>query len=198
MLTAGRPRGRRPGNRDTRGDILAAARELFAGEGFDPVSLRGIARRAEVDPALVHHYFHSKAALFVEAMGPLADVEATRTEALACPPAALGDLLARRLIRACDDTAASAPLAELLVAGQPALGTLKGVQEYTAAELYAPLAAHLGHADAALRGQLAAGVALGVWVQRAVLDLRPLSATPVRSLVEATAPIFQHLVVEPW
>jgi len=33
------------------------------------VSMRAIARRAGVDPALVHHYFHDKAALFVETMG---------------------------------------------------------------------------------------------------------------------------------
>ena len=61
------PRGRRPAGEDTRGAILEAAREQFAEHGYDRTSLRGIARGAEVDPRLVHHYFEGgKAELFAE------------------------------------------------------------------------------------------------------------------------------------
>ncbi|MFC7646873.1 helix-turn-helix domain-containing protein [Streptosporangium lutulentum] len=38
--------GRRPGTADTRGQILAAARETFSEKGFDKATIRGIARRA--------------------------------------------------------------------------------------------------------------------------------------------------------
>jgi AcrR family transcriptional regulator len=60
--------GRRPGRRDTRAEILAAARAAFVEEGDERPSLRGIARRAGVDPALVHHYLKGKADLFTEAL----------------------------------------------------------------------------------------------------------------------------------
>jgi AcrR family transcriptional regulator len=60
--------GRRPGNADTRGDIVEAAKRVFAAKGYDGTSLRAIAREAAVDPALVHHYFDGKASLFVAAM----------------------------------------------------------------------------------------------------------------------------------
>src|SRR3989442_1811265 len=60
--------GRRPGRRDTRAEILAAAREAFVEEGYVRPSLRSIARRAGVDPALVHHYFKGKPDLFTEAL----------------------------------------------------------------------------------------------------------------------------------
>jgi AcrR family transcriptional regulator len=60
------PAGRRPGGPDTRTEILDAAREAFEDEGYERASIRGIARRAGVDPALVHHYFGDKAMLFVE------------------------------------------------------------------------------------------------------------------------------------
>ena len=60
--------GRRPGNADTRGEIVEAAKRVFADRGYDGTSLRGVAREAGVDPALVHHYFDGKAALFVAAM----------------------------------------------------------------------------------------------------------------------------------
>jgi len=60
--------GRRPGNADTRGDIVEAAKRVFAAKGYDGTSLRAVAREAAVDPALVHHYFDGKASLFVAAM----------------------------------------------------------------------------------------------------------------------------------
>lgn len=62
-------RGRRPGGVDTRAEIVHAARAVFAEQGYVEVSMRAIARRAGVDPALIHHYFPDKAALFVETMG---------------------------------------------------------------------------------------------------------------------------------
>ena len=62
------PRGRRPaGSPDTRKAILAAARTAFARDGYQ-TSLRGIARDAGVDPALVHHYFPDRATLFAKAV----------------------------------------------------------------------------------------------------------------------------------
>lgn len=60
--------GRRPGRRDTRAEIVAAARTAFIEEGYERPSLRSIARRAAVDPALVHHYFRGKPELFTEAL----------------------------------------------------------------------------------------------------------------------------------
>jgi AcrR family transcriptional regulator len=60
--------GRRPGNADTRGEIIEASKRVFAAKGYDGASLRAVAREAGVDPALVHHYFDGKASLFVAAM----------------------------------------------------------------------------------------------------------------------------------
>ncbi|WP_046468626.1 TetR/AcrR family transcriptional regulator [Allosalinactinospora lopnorensis] len=60
--------GRRPGATRTREQILKAAREQFAEAGYDGATIREIARRAGVDPALVHHFFGSKEQIFVAAM----------------------------------------------------------------------------------------------------------------------------------
>src|SRR5207244_8003118 len=62
------PLGRRPGKRDTRTEIIAAAREAFRADGYDGTTMRSVARRAGVDPSLVHHYFGDKAGLFVAVM----------------------------------------------------------------------------------------------------------------------------------
>lgn len=65
--------GRRAGHVDTRAGIVDVARAVFEEEGYNEATLRGIARRAGVDPALIHHYFADKAQLFIETMRLPAD-----------------------------------------------------------------------------------------------------------------------------
>ena len=60
--------GRRPGQTQTRDDILAAARNQFAARGYGGATIRGIAAEAGVNPALVHHFFGSKDQVFVAAL----------------------------------------------------------------------------------------------------------------------------------
>ncbi len=63
------PRGRRPvGGPDAREQILTAAGELFAELGFERTTMRGVAARADVDPALIHHYFVNKEGLLAAAL----------------------------------------------------------------------------------------------------------------------------------
>jgi len=57
--------GRRPGEAVTRTAIIKAARTAFLEKGYAATTIREVARRAEVDPALVYHYFGDKPGLFV-------------------------------------------------------------------------------------------------------------------------------------
>jgi AcrR family transcriptional regulator len=75
------PGGRRPGNLDTRDDIIQAAKRVFAANGYEKASLRGVAREAGVDAALVHHYFDGKSDLFVAAMALPFDPRAVKAAA---------------------------------------------------------------------------------------------------------------------
>lgn len=52
----------------TRAAILAAARTLFASQGFDRTTMRAVAKEAGCDPVMAYRYFGSKQALFVEAV----------------------------------------------------------------------------------------------------------------------------------
>lgn len=56
--------GRRPGDPDTKGAIVDAARAEFLERGYSAPTIRSIARRAEVDPALIYHYFDDKPTLY--------------------------------------------------------------------------------------------------------------------------------------
>lgn len=57
--------GRRPGPNTTRELIADTARKQFAESGFGRTSMRQVAIEAEVDPALVTHYFGTKLKLFL-------------------------------------------------------------------------------------------------------------------------------------
>jgi len=70
--------GRRRGSSDTRAGILAAAQAEFLETGYATTTIRAIARRAEVDPALVYHYFGDKPNLYVETLRLPADPAAIR------------------------------------------------------------------------------------------------------------------------
>jgi AcrR family transcriptional regulator len=56
--------GRRGGDADTRGAIIAAARVEFLDQGYNAATIRAIARRAGVDPALIYHFFTDKPTLY--------------------------------------------------------------------------------------------------------------------------------------
>ncbi|MDX6556744.1 MAG: hypothetical protein QOD86_2939, partial [Miltoncostaeaceae bacterium] len=87
--------GRRPGDStETRDAILEAAREAFAADGYERTSLRGVARAAGVDPALVVHYFGSKPGLFEAAMRPPFDPAEALPRLLAGDPETAGLRLA--------------------------------------------------------------------------------------------------------
>ena len=58
------PPGRRQGDPRTRETIVDAARAEFLERGYTATTIRSVARRAEVDPALVYHYFTDKATLY--------------------------------------------------------------------------------------------------------------------------------------
>ena len=51
---------------ETRTRILDAARELFARDGYEHVTMRAIARRIEYTPTAIYHHFEDKEALLTE------------------------------------------------------------------------------------------------------------------------------------
>jgi len=90
--------GRRPdGGPDTRETILDAARDLFAAQGFDRTTIRAVATRAEVDPALVHHYFGTKDQLLAASLELPMDPAAVLGD-LAAHPDTAGEELVRRVL----------------------------------------------------------------------------------------------------
>jgi AcrR family transcriptional regulator len=197
--------GRRHGTSDTRERILAAARAGFGEAGFDGATIRSIASRAGVDPALVHHYFGTKQRLFVAAMQLPVDPVAVAPALLAGDPAGVGARIVRFILGLWDDpatrpvmlgivrSAASDPVAAGMLRAILAEGPFAEiVRAVMTEEPYATLVGPLGQADAELRATLVGSQLVGLLVARAVVAVEPLASAPAEVIVAAVGPTIQR------
>ncbi|MCG3173319.1 MAG: HTH-type transcriptional regulator BetI [Myxococcota bacterium] len=195
-LITGR-RGRRPAAEKSaaREAILAAASELFAERGMDGASIRDIASRAGVDPALVHYFFGDKDRLFKTAIRPPYSLEEI-LEVMRSPREDLGRNLARfALVTVFEERseAASALLRTVIsTPGGPAI--MRGVIENVVAPV---IGSALGGEDGRLRAQMAASWMLGLFVIRRIIRVNPLAGLEAERLVELVAPILQQILTGP-
>lgn len=195
---AARPRGRRPGRDDTRGTIAASAEELFARDGYDRTSLRAIARHADVDPALVHHYFESKAQLFVTVViGSDTDFTRQVVNATSGERASVGTRLAKAILRLGEESGLAPYVLDDNADGESIKRT-KLMCEFWAREVFGRIAASFGHRNDALRGQLAAATVFGLLSARHLGALGAIAAASNRSLIEPLGRVLQDYLVEDW
>ena len=191
-----RPRGRRPAGGDTRGTILAAARDEFAERGYDGASIRSVARRAEVDPALVRHYFQDKAELFAAGMIP---AQADPAVLVAGVTAGGTDGLAERLLTTvlglweADGGAAFRVAFAGLSSSEVHAEALLG---YVGREVFSEVASLLPGPDPALRVSLVVSHVAGVLLARNVMHLEPLASLPISRVVELVAPTLQRYLTD--
>ncbi|HEU4539545.1 MAG TPA: TetR family transcriptional regulator [Jiangellaceae bacterium] len=188
--------GRRPGRQDTRGAILAAAREVFAERGYDGASIRQVATGADVDPALVHHYFGTKEQLF------LAVVQPPVNPAELVPKIMAGDLdrLGERLVGtflSVFESPVTGPAFEALLRGAFAnqlSSTL--IREFFAVQIIRRVVRELGAVvdagELPLRANLAASQLLGLAATRYVIKFQPIASAPQQAVIAAVAPTIQR------
>ena len=168
--------GRRPGNPDTRRQILDSAREIFAGSGFAKASIRKIAAGAGVDPALVHHYFGSKDELFLATVEVQISPRTVVEKLVADGTDGLGIRMIAAIMGVWESPAGASLIAALRTAiGEP--GPRRALSQFVTAEIITRLLRSLDYppAEAELRGSLIISQVLGVIVGRYVLGFGTLA-----------------------
>lgn len=187
------------GEPPARDRIVAAARAEFAARGYDAASVRGIARRAQVDPALVHHYFGNKERVFETA------VEAAFAPAMAVPDRLaaveledVGERMTRFVLALWEDQATREPLLAIVrsaVTNETAAGIFRGL---IVRDLVSRLAEILPGPDPQQRVELAVAQLVGTVLLRYVIRIEPMASVDVETLVARIAPVVQrHLVADP-
>jgi len=193
----GRPRKSTTGD-DTRALILAAAAKEFARDGYDTTSMRGVARAAGVDPALVRHYFTDKADLFAEAVAAPMRPDRIVATALAGPREHIGENLVRHLVVTLDEPGASDRVLRML---HTALGqefAARMLRQFIMREVLKRVAKEFDEDDAELRASFAATQVVGLLVARYGVRIEPLASASVDEVVRRIGPVVQwHLTGTP-
>lgn len=188
-----RRRGRpRAGQSDARERILTAAMDEFGELGYDGATMRGIAARAGVDAALVHHYFGTKADLFGEAVGAPMRPDLALPEILAGPTDEIGARIVRYLLVTWEDPDVRRRGVALL---RTAIGnklTTPLLAGFLSRELLSRIVRTLQVEDADLRASLVASQVAGLIVARYVLRLPGLAEASVDELVGRVGPTLQR------
>ncbi|GAA3262184.1 TetR/AcrR family transcriptional regulator [Nonomuraea helvata] len=168
--------------RDTEARILTAARETFAGLGYERTTIRAVATAAGVNAGLVMHYFGSKEELFARA-AHLSPHELPPGD----PAEALLAVLRERL--------EGEPVASLVLLRSMLTHTeaADGLRE-AASEWLERIEAAIPAGDADLRAGLIGAIMMGVVVDRYLLKLGSLADAPADDLLALLRPCFESLV----
>jgi len=175
MPTTKRSSTRQRGPRDEPGVMLeritAAARASFAQNGWAGTTLRGVAREAGVDPALVHYYFSSKEELLDASTQPppawLESIERTNR----VPIRERGEAMVRNVIWGWE---------------QPE------IRETLSSSLLPAIADRIEGEERSVRASLIASQVLGLVMLRWVWEIEPLASLPDDEVVALMAPTFQR------
>ncbi|CAM5529541.1 transcriptional regulator, TetR family [Streptomyces sp. KS_5] len=192
-----RRRGRPPRaeSADTRDRILDAAREEFAERGYDKTSVRGIAKAAGVDSALVHHYFGTKEQVFEAAVEvALVPALAVRDAVLEVPLDDVGERLTRFLFGLWENPVTRRPLLAIVRSAVNNEAAATVFRRLVSAQLLRRIAGEIDAPDAELRAELAAAQLVGVAMMRYVIKIEPIASADPEQIIARVAPVVQgHL-----
>ncbi len=182
-----------PGARER---ILQAARTEFAERGYDKTTVRGIARAADVDAALVHHYFGTKDEVFAAA------IEVSFEPALVIPAIlgqgtdGIGERLARYFIGVWENPVSRAPLLAIIRSALTHEAAAKVLRGFVLRRLLEKIAGELDVPDPKFRAELAASHMIGIAILRYVIQVEPLASADPETIVEMVAPTLQRYLTE--
>ncbi|WP_030761072.1 TetR family transcriptional regulator [Streptomyces griseus] len=182
-----------PGARER---ILETARAEFAERGYDKTSVRGIAKAAGVDPALVHHYFGTKDEVFAAAIEVSFEPALVVPAILDGPREEVGERLARFFVGVWENPATRAPLLAVIRSAVTHEAAAKVLRNFVLRRLLERIAAGLAVPDPRLRAELAASQMIGIVILRYVVRVEPLASADPERIVADVAPTLQRYLTE--
>ncbi|PND58259.1 TetR family transcriptional regulator [Mycobacterium sp. ENV421] len=176
------------------GRIVDAARAEFAQHGSAGTTIRAVARAADVDPALVYHYFGSKEGLLDAATNPpqrwLESVARTWTT----PVPELGTALLRLMLGAWADDEIGPVLRAVLQTAAHEPSTREKLRRVVEGQLMGVSQLGADEADRRKRSGLISSQIMGLAMMRYVWQIEPLASMSDDEIVAAVAPNLQRYV----
>ena len=181
---------RTPKSERTRAAILRAAEELFAEHGYERTTVRDIAARASIDPAMVMRYFGSKDALFARtAHFDLGFPGLANTK-----PSEIGAALVRHAVELWEGDRGRSGLIILLRAAASSEDAASKVRDVFASQVMPAVARAGGGKDARRRAGLVASQILGLALCRYILKVPPVAEMSPDDIVKCVGPTIQRYI----
>lgn len=188
--SAERSTSREERRRRTEATILEAARELFAETGFERTTIRAVASRAGVDPALVMQYYGNKEGLFAAAARWHVDHKKLSEASLSeVPMTALDDLFSGFEDPEKRDGAIA--LLRNCLTHESALGVMR---DDVMCEPQAMIAKTIGGDEAELRAGLLGATMIGITIAKYLLEIPAVQAASREQIERVMAPVLKALV----
>ena len=187
-----------PGPRDERGvlaaKILTAAREAFAQTGWAGTTIRAVAREADVDPALVYHYFGSKEGLLDAATNPPQKWLESVAEVWTTPVDQLGRALITLLLASWADDEIGPTLRAILQTAAHEPSTREKLRRVVEGSLMGVSKLGSNQQDRLVRSGLIGSQMMGFALMRYVWKIEPIASMTDDEAIAAIAPNLQHYV----
>ena len=187
-----------PGPRDERGvlaaRIVAAARDEFAQHGWAGTTIRAVAREADVDPALVYHYFGSKEGLLDAATNPPQKWLENVAKVWTTPIEDLGGALSKLLLASWADDEIGPTLRAILQTAAHEPSTREKLRRVVEGSLMGVSQLGSDERDRLIRSGLVASQMMGFALMRYVWKIEPIASMTDDEAIAAIAPNLQHYV----
>lgn len=194
-----RRRGRPPADGTTmsaRTAILDAARGLFGERGYDRATIRAIAERAGVDPALVHHYFGTKEELLVSVLEVPIDVDSIGAAIRSVDRDHVGEAVVRFFLDMASDPSRRSRMVAMVRAAMSSEVAARLMRGFVSRVLVAQLSSALPDVpDIDVRAELTASHLVGLGIVRYVVAVEPLASATDEVVVAAVGPTVQRYLV---
>jgi len=184
--------GRRPGTSGSKETILVAARAAFAAGGYEGTSVRAVARAADVDPALVHHFYGTKHELFLAALQLPGDFTEALPALLNGDVERLGERLVQFFLGLVDTEETRGPLLTLIQAAMTNQQAAELLRVFVTEQIISRIVAVLDVPAPQLRATLVGSQLVGLAVLRHVVRVPPLATAEATAVVAAVAPTVQR------
>ena len=187
-----------PGPRDERGvlqaRILTAARTAFADNGSAGTTLRAIARSADVDPALIYHYFGSKAGLLDAATNPPQRWLEAVAQTWLTPIPNLGRALLDLMMGAWTDDEVGPVLRAVVLTAAHEPATREKMRLIVERSLMGVSQLGTDERDRLVRSGLISSQIIGLALTRYVWLIEPIASMTQDEVLDAVAPNLQHYI----
>jgi len=187
-----------PGPRDERGvlsaRIVAAARDEFAEHGWAGTTIRAVARNADVDPALVYHYFGSKEGLLDAATNPPQKWLDRVAKVWTTPVDQLGAALITMLLASWADDEIGPTLRAILQTAAHEPATREKLRRVVEGSLMGVSGLGSDERDRLVRSGLISSQMMGFALMRYVWKIEPIASMTDAEAIAAISPNLQRYV----